>query len=89
MSGLSTQGVGAGVSANADVVSAASAAATKKVLVENLVIIRTPGNRPSKPRQWRFLEQTTNAIRPSIHLQYACDFVISRGRRRNYVGVPV
>jgi hypothetical protein len=72
MSGVSTQGVGAAVCANADVVSAVSAAAIKKaatikkVLVENLVIMCPPGNRSSKLVGLPILEQTTNAIRPSI-----------------------
>jgi hypothetical protein len=42
MSGVSTQGVGAGAWANADVVSAPSAAAIKRVFVENLVIVHSP-----------------------------------------------
>jgi hypothetical protein len=44
MSGFSSQGVGAGLCANADVESAVSAAAIKNVLVENPVIIAAPGN---------------------------------------------
>jgi hypothetical protein len=48
MSGDSTQGVGAGVSATADVVSAANAAAIKMVLVENSVIMRAPRRRSEK-----------------------------------------
>src|ERR1700737_1778679 len=51
MSGVSTQGVGAALCANADVVSAVSAAAIKRVLVENLVITHAPSNRSEKV--WR------------------------------------
>jgi hypothetical protein len=47
MSGFSSQGVGAGLCANADVESAVSAAAIKNVLVENPVIIAAPGNLPN------------------------------------------
>jgi hypothetical protein len=64
MSDDSTQGAGLAVSANADVVSALRAAAIKKVFVENLVILRAPGNRSEK--NWSRLEQITNAIVPSI-----------------------
>jgi hypothetical protein len=42
MFGDSTHGVGAGVSANAEVVSALSATAIQRVLVENLVIMLAP-----------------------------------------------
>ena len=48
MSGFSSQGVGAAACANADVVSAVSAAAIKRVLVENRVILHAPGNRSEK-----------------------------------------
>src|SRR5260370_40069412 len=66
MSGVSTQGVGAAASANADVVSAVSAAAIKKLLVANLVILVLPGGRSSQLVGLPMLEQTTNAIHPSI-----------------------
>src|ERR1700682_2953724 len=65
MSGVSTQGVDAAACANADVVSAVSAAAIKRGLVENLVIMHAPSNRSEivgRPR----LEQITNAIAASI-----------------------
>jgi len=42
MSGVSTQGVGAGACANAGVASAPTAAAIKRVFVENLVIVHSP-----------------------------------------------
>jgi len=48
MSGVSTHGVGAALSANAHVVNAVNAAAINRVLVENLVIMHSPGNLISK-----------------------------------------
>jgi hypothetical protein len=64
MSGDSTQGAGLAVSANADVVSAASAAAIKRVFVENRVMRRAPKQLFEKDL-YR-LEQITNAVVPSI-----------------------
>src|ERR1700692_3493205 len=67
MSGDSTQGVGLAACANADVVSAVSAAAIKRVLVENRVILHAPGNRPEKLRRSdSCFEQITNAVAASI-----------------------
>jgi hypothetical protein len=75
MSGVSTQGVGAGACANAGVVSAPSAAAIKRVLVENLVIVHfSPAtnrqivdpvlnkSRTPSPRQYR--ETVRRSTRP-------------------------
>jgi hypothetical protein len=51
MSGFSSHGVGATVSATANVASAVSAAASKTVLIENSVILRAPSNRSEKVRR--------------------------------------
>src|ERR1700761_6852030 len=72
MSGLSTQGVGAAAWANADVVSAVSAAAIKRVFVEDLVvIIHAPSNWLKKFANGGFL----NKPRTPFVRQYAatCD----------------
>jgi hypothetical protein len=92
MSGVSTQGAGAAACANAEVVSAASAAAAKTVLVENLVIILAPSNlseflhraalnksRTPLPRQY---DEHFAAARPE-------QFVISRFASRDYLAVSV
>src|SRR5258707_14469087 len=67
MSGVSTHGVGAAACAKADVASADSAAAIKRVLVENRVIIILPGGRSLRVFVGPpVIEQTTNAVLPSI-----------------------
>src|SRR5712671_912524 len=67
MSGLSTHGVGAAACAKADVASADSAAAIKRVLVENPIIIILPGGRSLRVFVGPpVVEQTTNAVLPSI-----------------------
>src|SRR5258708_30465207 len=67
MSGVSTHGVGAAACAKADVASADSAAAIKRVLVENRVIIVLPGGRSLRVFVGPpVIEQTTNAVLPSI-----------------------
>src|SRR6266576_2448309 len=48
MSGVSNQGVGAALCANTDGVSAVSAAAIKRALVESLVILHAPSNHQKK-----------------------------------------
>src|ERR1700752_833738 len=48
MSGFSSHGVGAALCAKAEVESAASAAASKRLLVENRVILSSPGIGPKK-----------------------------------------
>src|SRR4051812_4612902 len=92
MSGDSTHGVGAALCAPAALASAVSATAAKIVFVENPVIRAfskplilvgvTDGGQPA-------LEQTTNAIRPSIQRELIRDFVISRFKLRGYLSVPV
>src|SRR5882757_5051511 len=67
MSGVSTHGVGSAACAKADVASADSAAAIKRVLVENRVMIILPGGRSLKVFVGPpVLEQITNAILPTI-----------------------
>src|SRR5438105_10505202 len=90
MSGVSTQGVGARVCAKADVVSAPSAAAIKRVFVENLVIVHSP-------RQPIIVEPILNKSRTPLSRQYdetvgrsaskrTSDFVISRIAPGDYSG---
>src|SRR3981189_580310 len=67
MSGVSTHGVGAAACAKADVASADSAAAIKRGLVENPVIIILPVARALRVLVGPpVIEQTTNAVLPSI-----------------------
>jgi hypothetical protein len=95
MSGFSSHGDGAGLCANADVVSAPSAAAIKRVLVEDLVIVHAPSNRFEKSSaSHRCFEQITNAIVPSIRRVFSPqftldDFVIPRIRLRDYLPLSV
>src|SRR5258708_17565509 len=86
MSGVSTHGVGAAACAKADVASADSAAAIKRVLVENRVIIILPGGRSLRVFVGPpVIEQTTNAVLPSIRRSsspppralYLCSFEFS------------
>src|SRR5450759_2349265 len=63
MSGASTQDVGLAASAKAEVVSAVSAAAIKKVLVENPVILHAP-------KKLRRLANLLNKSRTSLSRQY-------------------
>jgi hypothetical protein len=63
MSGFSSQGVGAGLCAKADVESAVSAAAIKSVLVENPVIIAAPGKLPNNLASANFLNKS-RTLRP-------------------------
>src|SRR3954454_616388 len=91
MSGFSSHGAGAAACANAEVVSAASAAAIKKLLVENPVIVILPAaeNSLSCP----VIEQITNVVIPSMppsphhasRSPFSCDFVISRVASGDYV----
>jgi hypothetical protein len=91
MSGFNSQGVGAAACANAEVVSAVSAAVIKKLLVENRIIVILPAaeNSLSCP----LFEQITNVIIPSMAASphhawrspFSCDFVISRLPPRDYV----
>jgi hypothetical protein len=82
MSGFNSHGVGA--CANADVVSAVSAAAIKRVLVENPVILPSPIDRSEKVGH--IVEQITNVILPSTCRFAAspsirlCDFPPSASR---------
>jgi hypothetical protein len=91
MSGASTQGVGAALWALADVASAASATAARTVFIENLVIVRSPATDPKKLAYLasQSLEQTTNAILPSIRRTSVRDFVISRFELRGYLAVSM
>jgi hypothetical protein len=90
MSGVSTQGVGTGAWANAGVVSAPSAAAIKRVFVENLVIVHSPRqpivdpvlNKSRTPLPRQYDETVRRSARPE-------EFVISRVSLRDYVPVPV
>src|SRR5665647_3252885 len=70
MSGFSSQGVGLAASANADVVSAISAAAVKRVLVENLVILLAPSNRSEKVGPAMAVRRFLNKSRTSIARQH-------------------
>src|SRR6266481_163911 len=83
MSGVRTHGVGAAACANADVVSAVSAAATKRVLVENLVIMHSPSNRSKKLAPAHFL----NKSRTPLSRQY--DYSIRRSRRLGLCDFPL
>src|SRR5260370_31455473 len=101
MSGASTQGVGAAVSANADVVSAISAAAIKKVLVENLVTTRPPAtglqswsvclclNKPRTPFARQHDRPIHRSASPETLDFMISDFVIPRIRLRDYLSVSV
>src|SRR5712691_12844943 len=91
MSGVSTHGVGSAACAKADVASADSAAAIKRVLVENRVIIVLPGGRSLRVFVGPpVLEQTTNVVLPSIRRVHSpapitlsfrlCDFPLPASR---------
>src|SRR6267378_188816 len=90
MSGLSTHGVGAAACAKADVASADSAAAIKRVLVDIRVIIVLPGDRFKSFCRPAIFEQITNAILRSIRRVYSpqrasldfrlCDFPLPASR---------
>jgi len=75
MSGFSSQGVGAEPCANAEAVSAASAAAIKKLLVGNPVIVIL---QPKNGAPAGTFEQITNAVIPSIQLMFGDGWVASR-----------
>src|SRR5665647_598099 len=77
MSGFSSHGVGAGLCAKAEFVSAVSAAASKRVLVENPVILQSPSNRSEKIRR---PVNVLNKSRTSLSRQY--EEPIRRSARR-------
>src|SRR5580700_3330258 len=97
MSGFSSQGVGAAACARAGVASALSAAATRNVFVENLVIVILPSIilakfillGPACPSAG-FLNKSRTPFsrqysRPIVASHAADDFVISRCALRDYV----
>src|SRR4051812_27456917 len=97
MSGFNSHGVGAAACASADVASPMRAAAIKKVLIENCVIVILPTAETARALNLlvSHLEQITNAnissMPPSPHRVASQpslpDFVISRSRLRDYVPV--
>jgi hypothetical protein len=92
MSGANTHGVGAALWASADVASAVNATAAKNIFIENLVIVHLQQliRKLAYPMAAsQSLEQTTNAIRPSIWRDWVRDFVISRFSLRGYLAVSV
>src|SRR5664280_2533717 len=98
MSGDNSQGAGLASCAKAAVVSAVSAAATKTVLVENLVILHAPSSQSEKTDPAIAVDSLLNKSRTPSSRQYDApdrcgariqDFGICRARRCDYPEVQV